>query len=80
MAALESQGYQGLAARVGESLVFERAGLRGAQYQFEIDILWDRQPGGPIRVIGSVDDGGVRAFLPLTQGFLLSPPEEATRP
>jgi hypothetical protein len=28
-----------------------------------------------VRGIGSIDDGGIRAFVPLTQTLLISPPE-----
>jgi hypothetical protein len=51
----------------------EVTGPSGAVYQIEIRAIWDDQPGGVIRVIGSVDDGGWRAFLPLTDDFLRAP-------
>ena len=45
----------------------------GTAYQIEIMVHWDDKPGGDIRVSGSVDDGGWRAFLPLTSGFIKAP-------
>jgi hypothetical protein len=32
--------------------------------------------GGAIRVIGTVDDGGWRAFRPLTEDFIVGPNEQ----
>jgi hypothetical protein len=50
----------------------------GAEYQIEVECQWDLEPGGAIRVLGAVDDGGWRAFVPLTDDFLVPPePSEA---
>lgn len=51
----------------------EREGASGAAYQFEIEVFWDDKPGGDVRVMGSIDDGGLRAFLPLCEAFIMSP-------
>jgi len=53
----------------------EIRGASGTNYQVEIQCFWDDKSGGDIRVIGSIDDGGLRAFVPLTQDLLLSRPE-----
>jgi len=45
----------------------------GKQYQIEVQFLWDDKPNGDVRVSGSIDDGGIRAFLPLTDSFVVSP-------
>ena len=45
----------------------------GREYQTEVNVLWDDRPGGNIRVIGSIDDGGLRAFAPLTDSFIKAP-------
>jgi hypothetical protein len=45
----------------------------GNNYQIEIQAFWDGKPGGPIRVRGCIDDGGWRAFLPLTSDFIMAP-------
>jgi len=72
---LESAGYEALSARVGENDALEVAGPSGMQYQIEYDILWDHKPpNGDLRIIGSVDDGGLRAFVPLTDSRLVPPP------
>jgi hypothetical protein len=45
----------------------------GTLYQIEIEPIWDGPPGGAIRVLGAIDDGGIHAFLPLTDDFLVEP-------
>ncbi|WP_342349826.1 hypothetical protein [uncultured Nitrospira sp.] len=45
----------------------------GNRYQYEIQVIWDEKPGGNIRVLGAIDDGGVHAFFPLTDDFILAP-------
>jgi hypothetical protein len=42
----------------------------GKKYQMEITTLWDAQPGGYVRVLGSIHNRGWRAFFPLTESFL----------
>ena len=59
-----------------EPLTGERAGPSGKQYQFEIHACWDGKPDGDIRVMGLIDDGGLRAFFPLTECFIKSPSDE----
>jgi hypothetical protein len=53
-------------------------GASGAKYQVEIQFFWDDKHRRIIRVIGSIDDGGLRAFTPLTDSSLISPPESVT--
>ena len=45
----------------------------GTTYQLESQVLWDGKAGGDIRVLVAVDDGGVSAFKPLTDDFILAP-------
>ena len=53
---------------------FEAVGPSGTRYQVEVQFLWDDQPGGVIRVLASIDDGGLRAYLPVTESLLVAPP------
>ena len=55
------------------AITFERVGRSGARYQIEIQIFWDGQPHGDVRVLGSIDDGGRRAFVPLNREFIKAP-------
>lgn len=49
----------------------EPIGASGARYQLEIDVFWDHKPGGAVRVMGSIDDGGFwRSVAPLTRSFI----------
>lgn len=52
---------------------FTVPGPSGTVYQLEIQAVWDGPRNGNLRVIGSIDDGGLRAFVPLTRDFVLSP-------
>ncbi len=50
-------------------------GSDGKEYQIEIQCFWDDEPDGDIRVLASIDDGGWRAFLPLTYDRIKLRPE-----
>lgn len=70
---LESSGHDALSARVGENESLEITGSSGRTYRIEYDLLWDHRPSnGDIRIIGSMDDGDLRAFTPLTDSRLVS--------
>jgi hypothetical protein len=51
----------------------EVKGPSGVLYQFEIQALWDAKPNDILRVQGSIDDRGLRAFFALTEDFLMTP-------
>jgi hypothetical protein len=51
----------------------EVTGTSAVRYQLELQGFWDSQPDGVLRVLGCVDDGGFRAFVPLTDSFLVAP-------
>lgn len=48
-------------------------GESGANYQIEFDVFWDSNPDGDLRVIASIDNGGWRAFVPLTDSLVMKP-------
>ena len=50
---------------------FEVVGPSGARYQVELQAVIDG-PGENLRVMVAVDDGGLRAFAPLTDDFIVS--------
>jgi hypothetical protein len=70
-------GYDGLVARIGHEEFPNVVGPSGTQYQIEIQIQWDHKPGGDVRVLGAIDDGGLRAFLPLTSDLIMTSHGEA---
>ena len=57
----------------GEPVTGELLGEGGDCYQFEIEVFWDRGTEGDVRVLGAIDDGGFRAFFPLTDSFIMAP-------
>jgi len=75
LTAHRSRPYAELAARASEAAVetSEVAAPSGTRYQLEVQFLWDGKPNADVRVMGSVDDGGVRAFLPVTDSFIVAP-------
>ena len=52
----------------------EVRGASGTAYQVEIQFFWDDARSRVVRVVGSIDDGGIRAFVPMTETLLISPP------
>jgi hypothetical protein len=67
------RSYQALTQLVGQNDVREAGAPDGTRYVLEVTVLWDAEPGGGIRVIGSIDDGRLRAFWPLTRDFIRNP-------
>ena len=48
-------------------------GMSGTEYQIDIYAHWDSRTNGAVRVIGCIDDGGWRAFLPMSDSFIKAP-------
>ena len=63
--------YAEATAKIGSEDVVEVTGPSGATYQIEVQLVWDGKPDGDVRVLGAVDDGGWRTFLPLTADVLI---------
>lgn len=59
-----------------DPLVYELRGPSGTLYQIEIEAFWDDKLSGNIRVMALIDDGGMRAFAPLSTDFIKSPRDE----
>ena len=60
----------------GEPIIREKSGPSGKNYQIEIHVFWDDTLYGNIRVMGSIDDGGWRSFVPLNDSFIKTPLNE----
>ena len=61
---------------LGAQEVFEVVSPTGCTYQVEVEAFWDggrRSKGGDLRVMVSIDDGGLSAFRPFCTDFILSP-------
>jgi len=51
----------------------EVVGLSGNSYHVELEGFWDDDEHVELRIVASIDDGGLRAFLPFTESFTISP-------
>ena len=58
---------------IDHSETFERAAPSGVTYQIEMQVFVDDESRQTLRVMGAIDDGGWRAFAPLSDSFILSP-------
>ena len=67
------QTYVGLQRLLDTQDTFEVTGPSGTKYQLEIQAMWDSNRGGNLRVMGSIDDFGWRAFCPLNDDFIMDP-------
>lgn len=59
-----------------EPIAYQLNTPSGTQYQIEVQTFWDDVPKGDIRVMGCIDDGGLRAFSPLTSCFIKDPTDK----
>ncbi|MFO0822533.1 MAG: hypothetical protein U0792_05335 [Gemmataceae bacterium] len=51
------RSYRELIGLLGNQGSDEVLGPSGAAYQIEVEVLWEGKPKGPVRVVGSIDDG-----------------------
>ena len=73
MARYRTRSYAELAAEISRMDVCETPGASGTTYQIEIQVMWDDKEQRNLRVLGAIDDGGPRAFLPLCEDFIMAP-------
>ena len=76
LAKLRALPYKDLVERVDSILSEEIARDSERTWQLEFEVNWDAEPDGNIRVSGLIDDGGLRAFVPLTESFVKTPSGE----
>ena len=70
---LQAARYDDLVARLaGRQERFQVEGLSGTSYHLELEGFWDDKEQEQLRVVASLDDGGMRAFLPFTDAFTIS--------
>lgn len=71
---LKTRSYLELQKLISNPRCLETEGQSGARYQIEYQSVWDFEPGGNLRIIASIDDGGlVSAMLPVCLDFLVTP-------
>ena len=62
-----------LVAKLGDIDCVEVTGPSGTEYQIEVEFMWDGKPDGDVRVMAAIDDGGLRAFVPLCEDLIVTP-------
>ena len=74
---LQSQSFLELRQLVGNPACIEIQGESGANYQIEYEAFWDSKPGADLRVLASIDDGGLfSAMFPVCSDFIITPEGE----
>ena len=73
LTAFASRSYAQLAALIGNPGVKNLVSESDVNYQIEFSVFWDSKPEEDLRIMGSIDDGGWRAFLPLTESLIMRP-------
>ena len=63
--------YKDLVKLIKRADVKNIVGKSGVNYQIEFDVFWDSKPNGNLRVMASIDDGGWRAFVPLSDSLII---------
>ena len=59
---------------IGDVWAKQIKGKAPNEYNLEIEVFWDHEPDGDVRIIGSIDDGGFRSsFSPLSDDFIVTP-------
>ena len=71
--ALAGRSFSELVALIGHDEVKVVIGGSGVNYPIEFNVVWDSKPRKNLRIIGSIDDGGWRVFLPLTDSLITKP-------
>jgi hypothetical protein len=70
---LRQRSYQDLVSLIGHPQTKQLRGEDGKQYQLEAQVFWDGKKGADLRVMVAGDDGGWRAFMPLSDDFIMAP-------
>jgi hypothetical protein len=68
-----AKSYSDLLCLVEKQDCYEVKGASDVIYQLEIQAFWDANPNDVLRVSGAIDDGGLRAFCPIVEDFLITP-------
>ena len=74
MQGFKKKPYGELVSLIGDVWAEQVNGQTSTCYTIEIEVFWDYKPDGDVRVLGSIDDGGLRtAFSPLCNDFIVTP-------
>jgi hypothetical protein len=72
---LRTKSYGELVALIGVHETTEVKGPSGVTYQVQLQAFWDdpKKPNQVLRIMGAIDDGGLRAYFPMSNSFLMAP-------
>jgi hypothetical protein len=75
LAKYRTKSYAELLGLIENDDGLEVTAASGAWYQLKFEAAWDDpdRPNDVLRVFGSIDDGGIRAYSPLSDDFLIAP-------
>jgi hypothetical protein len=74
LAELRGRGYDVLVSEyLGRPQSEGVTAASGAKYQVEVEGFWDDRSTRHLRIMVAVDDGGWRAFAPLSRSFIITP-------
>ena len=76
LASFVRRSYAELVAIVDQPQSAQANGPSGAAYQIEFNVFYDSGRSGDLRIIGSIDDGGLRALMPVTKSEIMKPTGE----
>jgi hypothetical protein len=70
---LRAISYHDLLGLLDKETVIEGEGASGRRYSIETSVFWDGAKDRDLRVIVAIDDGGWRAYAPMTDDFIMAP-------
>jgi len=76
METIRKRSFPDLLKLIDDADVIEMSGQTGKNYLIEVNGFWDDKQQTRLRVCGSIDDGGLRAYInwrPLVTDFLAYP-------
>ena len=76
LASVVRRPYADLALLVDHPQTTKATGVSGTAYQIEFNVFYDSGSSGDLRIMGSIDDGGLRALAPLTRSEIMKPSGE----
>jgi hypothetical protein len=65
--------YEELKRFLGNPVTLSDRSPSGVEYQIEIESVWDDAPDHNLRVLLSIDEGGLRPFAPIMEHFIVGP-------
>jgi len=67
----EKYSYSFWKERIDQVISLEGKTESDEEYQIEIEAIWDDKPNELIRVCFSIDNGGWRAYFPVSESLLI---------